>query len=308
MITYSGYLTDIDGILVGHYTDALNKTGCTAVIIPQGATIGSDVRGGAPGTREIALTKPCQTVQQAHAICLSGGSAYGLAAASGVMNYLESVGIGFQTPAGIVPIVAGAVIYDLAYGNAKIRPTELNGYQAAQLANSQENRQGNIGAGTGATIGKYFGFEYQQKGGLGSASVKLKNDAIVSALVIVNALGDIYNEQGQIIAGANKDGEFTNTVECMLSGTDSNAHFGSNTTIGVIATNVFLNKEGVNKVAAVAHNGYALAIRPVHTSLDGDTIFALSCGDKQATLDEVCIAAQIAMQRAIINAVTAAKE
>ena len=308
MPVYNGYLTDIQGVLVGHYTDEINKTGCTVIVVPKGAIVGSDVRGGAPGTREIALTKPCQTVQKAHAICLSGGSAYGLAAASGVMNYLESVDIGLATPAGIVPIVAGAVIYDLAYGNSKVRPTEQNGYQAAQSASAHECRQGNIGAGTGATIGKYLGFEHQQKGGLGSASVTLANGTIVSALVVVNAIGDIYNEQGQIIAGAHKNGKFIDTVAAMLAGVSDSAQFGTNTTIGVIATNAKLNKEEVNKVATVAHNGYALAIRPVHTSLDGDTIFALSCGEQQAKLDEVCVAAQIAMQRAIINAVLAAKE
>lgn len=299
---YSGYVTDIDGILVGHYTDETNKTGLTAIIAPKGAVCGSDVRGGAPGTRETDLTKPGHLVEKAHAVVLSGGSAYGLAAASGVMNALEKQGIGMDVGVAKVPIVLGAVIFDLAFGAADVRPGEREGMLAVENASANEDAQGSIGAGTGATVGKCFGPACAQRSGLGSATVELAEGVKVSAIVSVNALGDIYDEAGNIIRGAQKEGAFLNTSEQLLKGVGIEALPGANTTIGCIVTNAALTKEQANRVATVAHNGYALAIRPVHTMLDGDTIFTLATGEKQAKVDVICLAAQTAMQRAIINA------
>lgn len=305
---YSGYLTDIKDVLVGHYTDEKNKTGCTAILFPKGAVAGSDVRGGAPGTRETDLTKPGHTVEKIHGICLSGGSAYGLAAAQGVMQALEEKDCGFDVGVAKVPIVCGAVLFDLTYGSAKVRPTQENGYTAAMNAASTERSQGSIGAGTGATVGKFFGLEYQQRSGLGSACVELPSGVKVAALVAVNALGDIYDENGNIIKGACENGVFKNTMESVLKGHKSTVTVGRNTTIGVIVTNAKLNKEQINRVAMVAHNGYALSIRPVHTMQDGDSIFAAATGELEANVDEICIAAEVAMQRAVINAAVCADE
>jgi len=298
---YSGYVTDIKGILVGHYTDEANKTGVTAILCPGGAVCGSDVRGGAPGTRETDLTKPGHLVEKAHAVVLSGGSAYGLAAASGVMNALEKRGAGMDVGVAKVPIVPAAVIFDLAFGAADVRPGEREGMIAAETASAEENRQGYVGAGTGATVGKCFGAACAQRGGLGSATVELPDGVKVSAMVVVNALGDIRDEEGRVIRGAQKDGVFLNTAEQLLNGKGIEALPGANTTIGCIVTNAILTKEQANRVATVAHNGYALAIRPVHTMLDGDTIFALATCEKPAKTDLICLAAQTAMQRAIIN-------
>lgn len=305
---YSGYLTDIKGVLVGHYSDEKDKTGCTAILFPEGAVAGSDVRGGAPGTRETDLTKPGHTVQKIHGICLSGGSAYGLAAAQGVMQALEEKGCGFDVGVAKVPIVCGAVLFDLTYGSPDVRPTQENGYTAAMNASESERRQGSIGAGTGATVGKFFGLEYQQRSGLGSACVELPGGVKVAALVAVNALGDIYDENGQIIKGACENGKFKNTVQSVLNGAKSTITVGRNTTIGVIVTNAELNKEEVNRVAMVGHNGYALSIRPVHTMQDGDSIFAAATGEVKANVDDICIAAAVAMQRAVINAAVCAGE
>lgn len=305
---YAGYLTDIDDVLVGHYTDESHKTGCTAILFPNGAVAGSDVRGGAPGTRETDLTKPGHTVQKIHGICLSGGSAYGLAAAQGVMRALEEKGCGFDVGVAKVPIVCGAVLFDLMYGSAKVRPTEADGYAAAMAASNAEKRQGSIGAGTGATVGKFFGIEYQQRSGLGSACVELAGGLQVGALVAVNALGDIYDEQGRIIKGACENGKFKNTVQSVLTGATSTVTVGRNTTIGVIVTNGILNKEEINRVAMVGHNGYALSIRPVHTMQDGDSIFGAATGKVPAKVDDVCIAAAVAMQRAVINAAVCAAD
>lgn len=305
---FSGYVTDIKDVLVGHYTDEKNKTGCTAILFPKGAVAGSDVRGGAPGTRETDLTKPGHTVEKIHGICLSGGSAYGLAAAQGVMQALEEKDCGFDVGVAKVPIVCGAVLFDLTYGSAKVRPTQENGYTAAMNATSTERSQGSIGAGTGATVGKFFGLEYQQRSGLGSACVELPGGVKVAALVAVNALGDIYDENGKIIKGACENGVFKNTMESVLNGYKSTVTVGRNTTIGVIVTNAKLNKEQINRVAMVAHNGYALSIRPVHTMQDGDSIFAAATGEKEASVDEICIAAEVAMQRAVINAAVCADE
>lgn len=305
---YSGYVTDIDGVLVGHYTDEVNKTGCTAILFPKGAVAGSDIRGGAPGTRETDLTKPGHTVEKIHGICLAGGSAYGLAAAQGVMQALEEKDCGFDVGVAKVPIVCGAVLFDLTYGSAQVRPTQENGYAAAMLASADERSQGSIGAGTGATVGKFFGLEYQQRSGLGSACVELPGGVKVAAIVAVNALGDIYDENGQIIKGACENGKFKNTMQSVLGGAKSTVTVGRNTTIGAIVTNAALNKEQVNRVAMVAHNGYALSIRPVHTMQDGDSIFAAATGEVQANVDDICIAAEVAMQRAIINAAVCASE
>ncbi|MBP3939881.1 MAG: P1 family peptidase [Christensenellaceae bacterium] len=309
-MTYSGYLTDVPGILVGHYTDEENKTGCTAIICKNGAVCGSDVRGGAPGTRETDLTKPGKMVERAHCVMLSGGSAFGLAAASGAMDQLEEMGIGLDTGAAKVPIVLSAVIYDLGFGSAKVRPTAEDGKKAVLAASSTENRQGSVGAGTGATVGKALGPMHMMRSGLGSATVKTGKGTIVSAMVVCNAVGDIYDGK-EILLGLQKDGRFLDTEKLFMNSFDvsgllSKAEIadltGKNTTIGVIATNAKLTKAEVNKVAEVAHNGFARAIRPVHTMNDGDTIFALATGEAEGdSVDTIAVCAQEAMRQSILN-------
>lgn len=303
---YDGYLTDIDGVKVGHITDEENKTGCSAILIPEGAVCGSDVRGGAPGTRETDLTKPGKLVEKAHCVMLSGGSAFGLAAASGAMDELEEMGIGLDVGVTKVPIVLSAVIFDLAYGSAKVRPTAEDGKKAVRIASSEEKRQGRIGAGTGATVGKSMGMNYAMRSGLGSACITTGNGAKVAAMVVVNALGDVI-EDGRILSGMQMNGEFLNSENFFIEGLHSEDFArktaGQNTTIGVVVTDAKLNKAEINKVAEVAHNGYARAILPVHTMNDGDTIFALATGkvDSCDSVDTICVCAQEAMRRAIIN-------
>ncbi|MBQ4062321.1 MAG: P1 family peptidase [Christensenellaceae bacterium] len=304
---YSGYITDIDGIEVGHYTDSVNKTGLTAVIARKGAVCGCDVRGGAPGTRETALTRPGQLVKEAHAVVLSGGSAFGLASASGVMDELERQGIGLDMGVAKVPIVLGAVLYDLEYGSANVRPTYDNGVQAVLNASSLERGMGNIGAGTGATAGKLLGMSCSQKCGLGSACIDIGGGVKVAAIVAVNALGDVYDEQGNIICGAKSESGYINTERAMLTMGAGHAKAGGNTTIGIVATNAKLNKEQANKMASIAHNGYALAIRPVHTMFDGDTVFTLATCEKEADENVLYAAAQTVMRYAIINAALSSK-
>ncbi len=305
---YGGYITDIPGIEVGHYTDAEGKTGVTAVIARQGAVCGCDVRGGAPGTRETALARPGQLVEKAHAAVLSGGSAFGLAAASGVMNELERRGVGLDMGVARVPIVLSAVLYDLEYGRADIRPTEESGVKAVLAASKDERRMGSIGAGTGATAGKAFGMQCCEKCGLGSASITLADGVIVSAIVAVNALGDVYDESGSIICGARNENGYINTERTILTSSNTSAKAGGNTTIGIVATNAVLDKAQACRMASVAHNGYALAIRPVHTMFDGDTVFSLATCEKKADTTAVFTAAQTVMRYAIINAALASKQ
>jgi len=269
-------ITDVPGIRVGHDTNLEAGTGCTVILCDTPAVGGVDVRGGAPATRETDLLRPLCMVDEVHAILLTGGSAFGLDAAGGVMRYLEEHGVGFDTGVARVPIVPAAAIFDLAFGSAAVRPDADAGYRACEQATAGPIPQGSVGAGTGATVGKTFGLTFAMKGGLGSASKHLADGIVIGALVVVNAYGDVFDSQEQrIIAGTRSP------IEPGLLFTDSGP-FG-NTTIAVVATNASLTKEAVNKVAQMAHNGLAQAIRPAHTMFDGDTVFALASGPAPQT-------------------------
>ena len=299
---YAGKLTDVKGILVGHAQNNEAMTGCTVVLCKEGAVAGVDVRGGAPGTRETDCLRPGMTVDKIHGIALCGGSAFGLDAAGGVMQYLEEAGSGFDAGICRIPIVCAAVLFDLGIGSSKIRPDKQMGYDACKKA-AADFPQGIVGAGTGATVGKALGPQYAMKSGLGSASLRLPGGIVISALVAVNAMGDIRNyETGEILLGPKKENVFVNTLDFMLSGEKPKVFTGGNTTIGVVAVNAKLNKSMVNRLAAVAHNGYAMAISPVHTPFDGDTIFALAAGELEADIPMLFAAAPVVMARAIANA------
>ena len=304
-------LTDIPGITVGHWTDLEAATGCTVILCPAGAVAGVDVRGGAPGTRETDLLNPTCMVEQVHAICLSGGSAFGLAAADGVMHWLEEHGYGFDVRVARVPIVPAAVIFDLALGRADVRPDAAAGYAACVAANAGPVAEGNVGAGTGATVGKMLGYPLGMKGGLGTASRQLDNGVIVGALAVVNAAGDVVDPRtGQIVAGARRtDGKgFADIVGTLAGGgtTNRDSWGARNTTLGVVATNVALTKAGATKLAQVAQTGLARAIRPVHTLLDGDVVFALSLGEQRGDATMIGALAADLLSEAIVRAVLAA--
>src|SRR5437660_6853026 len=296
-------ITDIPNIRVGHDTNLEAGTGCTVVLCDTPAIGGVDVRGGAPATRETDLLHPLHLVEEVHAILLTGGSAFGLEAASGVMRYLEEHNIGFDVGVARVPIVPAAAIFDLAFGSASIRPDAEAGYRACEQATREAVTQGNVGAGTGATVGKMLGPALMMKGGLGSASIRMEDGTLVGAIVAVNAFGDVFDPQTQqVIAGTrNPIGGFVFTNP-----------FG-NTTIAVVATSASLSKEAANKVAQMAHDGMAQVIRPAHTMFDGDTIFALAMRPRSQTKPEptttalqvsrVGAAAATTLARAIVKAV-----
>lgn len=295
-------LTAIEGITVGHATDATARTGCTVVLCPAGATAGVDVRGAAPGTRETEALRPGRLVQKAHAVLLTGGSAFGLDAASGVVQYLEEQNIGFPAGPVRVPIVPAAVIFDLAVGDAKVRPDCQMGYQACLNATDEPVVMGAVGAGTGATVGKAPGVTPSQ-GGVGSACKRLESGLIVAAIVVVNALGNVVDpETGKILAGGKEDGDFVDITERLL---DANLVPGTNTTIGVVATNAALSPAETTRVAEMAHDGMARAIRPSHTMFDGDTLFTLATGvHTGSSINTVGILAAEVVAAAIVNAVT----
>jgi len=306
----SDSITDVEGIKVGHYTDLAAATGCTVVLCGQGASAGVDVRGAAPGTRETALLNPVCLVEQVHAILLSGGSAFGLNAAAGVMRFLEEHGSGFDVGVARVPIVPAAVLFDLTIGRADVRPDAEAGYQACLAASGGAVAEGTVGAGTGATVGKLFGPKLATKGGLGTASQKIGNGIVVGAIVAVNAFGDVVDPTtSQIIAGTRKPGSggFANCIQQMKSWDRQQPALGiTNTTIGVVATNAYLTKAQATKVAQMAHDGLAMAIRPVHTMSDGDTVFALATGDPSKDAGDVTVIGSIAaevMARAVVRAV-----
>ncbi len=306
----AGYLTDISGIKVGHFTSTVRPTGCTVIVVEKGATAGVDVRGGAPGTRETDLLNPVNTVQMVHAIALSGGSAFGLDTASGVMRYLEEKDIGFDTKVARIPIVPAAVIFDLQIGDSSLRPSAADGYEAAKNAQTGAFAVGNVGAGTGATVGKLFGPERATRGGLGTASISLGN-LIIAALVVVNAAGDIIDPQtGSCIAGARSDEGDTllDIMAALKKGHRPSIFAVQNTTLGVVATNARLTKPEATKLASMSHAGLSRTINPVHTPLDGDTIFALSTGDYPEHVDMVTLGALAAdvMASAVLNAIQAA--
>ena len=294
-------LTAVEGIQVGHATDLGARTGCTVILCPTGATAGVDVRGAAPGTRELAALAPGRLVQKVHGVLLTGGSAFGLDAASGVVQYLETQNVGFPAGPVRVPIVPAAVIFDLSVGDAKVRPTQETGYQACLNATTEPVAMGTVGAGTGATVGKAPGVE-TSPGGVGSACRYLTTGLIVSALTVVNALGNVVHPStGEIIAGGKENGRFVDITERLL---DANIVPGTNTTIGVVATNAALSPAEARRVAEMAHDGIARAIRPAHTMFDGDTLFTLALGTHtEAHVNTVGILAAEVVAAAIVKAV-----
>jgi len=311
-------ITDIKGILVGQSENVKALTGCTVVICEKGAVGGISQRGGAPGTRETDLLRPMHLVQKVHSILLAGGSAYGLDAAGGVMQYLEERKVGFKAGPTVVPIVPSAILFDLAVGDFSIRPDKSMGYEACVNASSAPPKQGNFGAGTGATVGKILGYNQAMKSGIGTASMKISNDVIIGALVAVNAFGDVIKDN-QIIAGARtvkkgpvkigKEDYFADTLGVLQSFTGRKIlAFAAkqNTVIGVIATNAALNKEEVNYFAGMASNGIAISIQPAFTMFDGDTIFGLATGKVKSDINLLSALAPKVFSEAIINAVTAA--
>ncbi len=304
MRLYPGSLTDVPGLRVGHAHDAAALTGCTVVLCDRPATVGGEVRGRAPGTRETALLEPGGLVQQAHAVLLTGGSAFGLAAADGAMRYLEERGVGFDAGVARVPIVPAAVLFDLGIGSSQIRPDAAMGYAACVNAAAPAVEQGNTGAGMGATVGKLRGLARATKGGLGMASLTV-GELTVAALMAVNALGEVRDPfDGRILAGVRADAPpGWLTVEALLLG--ATEHPMANTVIGVVACNARLDQAEANRLAQAGQDGLARVIRPVHTLYDGDTVFALALGG--ASADSVLLA-ELAMQataRAVANAVLA---
>jgi L-aminopeptidase/D-esterase-like protein len=314
-------ITDVPGILVGQAQNDEALTGCTIILCEKGAVGGVDQRGGAPGTREVDALHPMHLVTKVHGITLAGGSAFGLEAATGVMRYLEEKGVGFDTRIVKVPIVPAAILFDLGVGKASVRPDAAMGYLACQNASSEPPAEGNVGAGTGATVGKILGVGQCMKSGIGTASLEIGAGVIVGAIAAVNAFGDVIDPStGQIIAGARSrdvgplhigaPGYFADTMHVMQTLIGRTAlGFGSrgNTVIGVVATNAKLDKEDTNKVAQMAHDGLARTIRPAHTMLDGDTIFALATGEHSADVNIVGAYGAEVFAQAILRAVRAAK-
>ena len=311
---FPGAITQVRGLEVGQFTDPRRPTGCSVVIARTGAVGGVDVRGAAPGTRETDLLDPANLVGVVHAVLLTGGSAWGLDAAGGVMRWLEEEGVGLyvgSAPGQVVPIVPAAVLFDLHVGDARIRPGADAGYAACAAASRDAPTQGNVGAGAGATVGKLFGMPYAMKGGIGTASVTLEG-VTVGALIAVNALGDVVDPAtGTPIAGARTaDGRaLRGSVAAVLAGeAPLSLLAGVNTTIGVVATDAPLSKAQCQRLAGAGHDGLARAIRPVHTMSDGDTLFALATGQAPALdFNVLCIMAAEAVARACLNAVRAAE-
>jgi len=303
-------ITDIQGIKVGSQENLQALTGCTVILTGrEGAVCGVDVRGSAPGTRETDALAPINMVDRVHAVLLSGGSAFGLDAAGGVMQYLEEQGIGHETGPTVVPIVPAAVIYDLGVGDYRIRPDRDMGYLAARDA-GLEVREGNAGVGAGATVGKIRGYEYCTKSGLGTWSVSMVNGLTVGALVAVNAFGDVLNPGGTILAGVRDDDRrrFIGTESVWMNNEDTTRSFlATNTTLAVVACNGKLNKSQMTKVAQMAHDGLARVIDPIHTMCDGDTVFALATGAIDADVNIVGYIAQKVLSIAVLRAIRAAE-
>jgi L-aminopeptidase/D-esterase-like protein len=302
--------TDVPGILVGHASDLVALKGCTVVLCGTEAVGGVDIRGSATGSCELDTLNPGHVAPNVHAIVLSGGSAFGLETTCGVRNFLEKRGVGYDTGVARVPIVPGAILFDLGIGSAHVRPTREMGEKAALAANAGAVIEGNVGAGTGASVGKIFGMKQAMKSGIGSASLTLGNGVVVAALVAVNALGDVIDpSNGQIVAGARKSPtsrEFANSAAVMRHG-DSTPRRGGNTVIGIVATNARLDRVQINKLAALGSLGVVRTISPVNTMADGDITFAISLGKERASVDEVGVAAAEAMAMAVLRAVRAAK-
>ncbi len=308
-----GGLTSIPGFKVGHAQDLEALTGCTVILCPPNTVGGIDQRGGAPGTRETDLLHPVHLVNQVNAILLTGGSAYGLDAAAGVMRFCEENGMGFTFGPSRVPIVPAANLFDLYIGDPKVRPDGEMGYQACLNASEDQPEEGNVGAGTGAVVGKILSLKMAMKSGIGTASVDIGGGGKVAAIVAVNAFGDVIDpETSEIIAGARGLKGFADTLKVMKSFVGrkvmSFASAADNTVIGAVATNVKLNKEQITKVAQMAHNGLARTIRPAFSLFDGDTVFALSAGEVEMDPNIVGAYAAIAYQEAILRAVRSAEK
>src|SRR5512136_2998856 len=301
-------ITAVPGIRVGHAQNDEALTGCTVILCEAGAVGGVDQRGGAPGTRETDLLRPMHLVEKVHAVLLTGGSAFGLDAATGVMRYLEERKIGFNVGVARVPIVPAAVIFDLAIGRADVRPDAAMAYQACLSATTDPVIEGSVGAGTGATVGKILGMQNATKAGVGSACVEIVDGLFVGAIAVVNALGDVIDPHtGQIIAGARSENGFADTLKVMQNLPEPSSTSTINTVIGVVATNARLSKVEANKVAQMADDGLARAVRPAHTMYDGDTIFALSTGELKADVNLIGAFAAEVFAAAIVRSVKAAQ-
>ena len=310
-------ITDVPGIEVGHAQDETAMTGCTVVLCRKGAVAGVDVRGGAPGTRETDLLQPINLVQKVHAVMLAGGSAFGLDAAAGAMRFLEERGIGFNTGAARVPIVPSAILYDLSLGNAKVRPDSEMGYQACLNASKVKVEEGNVGAGAGASVGKILGQKQAMKSGIGSSSLTIGQGLVVGALAAVNSFGDVIDPStGRILAGvrstkvgpfrignANRFADTLRLMRTRVGRTILNFAARANTVLGVVAVNADLTKSELTKVAQMAQDGIARTIRPAHTMLDGDTVFALASGGRKADVSTVGAFAAEALGNAVLRSV-----
>jgi L-aminopeptidase/D-esterase-like protein len=317
MAKLNNSITDIPGITVGHAENYQALTGCTVILCEKGAVGGVEQRGGAPGTRETDALRPMHLVQHVHAVVLSGGSAFGLDAAGGVMRYLAEKKIGVNTGVARVPIVAGAILYDLGLGDPDVRPDAEMGYQACKNSSAIPPVQGSVGAGIGATVGKILGMGQCMRSGIGTASMEIGGGVIVAAMIVVNPFGDVIDPTSQkIIAGARPlkkgplkvggDGRFVDTLKLMKARTGRailSLAMRQNTVIGVVATNAKLTKEEANFVAGLAHDGLGAAIRPAHTMLDGDTLFCMATGQKRIDVNIVGAFAPVVVTEAILNAV-----
>ena len=312
---FPGAITDIAGLRVGHFTDQRRPTGCTVLLCEQGVVAGVDVRGAAPGTRETDLLHPLATLEAVHALLLTGGSAFGLATADGVMRWLEDRGHGVPVGPARVPIGPAAVLFDLWVGDARIRPDAAAGHAACEAASSQAPAQGSVGAGAGASVGKLFGIDQAMKGGIGTASIRV-GAVTVAALVAVNAIGDVVNPaNGAVVAGARDASgrQPLGILQALCQGQIPAALMaGMATTIGIVATDARLSKAQVNKLASMAHDGLARSINPVHTATDGDALFALATGQQgqggvtPAQLSLLGALAAEVTARAVLNGVRAA--
>ena len=308
----AGSITRVAGIEVGHFTDTRRPTGCTVVMAREGAVAGVDVRGAAPGTRETDLLHPSNLVDKVHAIMLAGGSAWGLEAATGAVRWLEERGVGLDVAVGRLPIVPAAVLFDLLVGDMRIRPDAAAGYAACAAASGADPAEGNVGAGTGAVVGKVFGIQHAMKGGVGTASITV-DGVTVGALIACNALGDVIDpDTAQVMAGARTDDgrALRDTRRALLRGQPPQPLLaGTNTTIGVVATDAILTKAQAHRLAIAAHDGLARSINPVHTMSDGDTLFSLGTGRAGKSLGMMVLAtmAAEATARATVRAVQAAR-
>ena len=308
-MNYSGSITDVVGITVGHHTDLENGTGCTVVLSEQNAVAGIEVRGAAPGSRDTELLNPVAGARWINGVTLTGGSVFGLDSSGGVVQYLEEQGVGIKMGRIRIPLVPAAVIFDLGFINHRVRPGFADGYTAAKSA-SVEFKTGSVGAGTGATAAKALGQLFSIKGGIGTASIEVSSGATVGALMVVNAIGDVVDpDTGEIVAGPRTETGFDNSVELMIKTTSKDSGFFRNTTIGVVATDAKLDKIGATRLAIAGQDGIALAVRPAHTANDGDTIFGVSTGThaEHVSGDTLHAAALKAVSGAILNAIDSAE-